>query len=165
MMIRPVKSTDALAICGIYNYYICNTAISFEEAPVSPVEMEIRIRDVAAQYPWFVWEEAGEVLAYAYINTWKNRAAYRYAAELSIYVQHGKEGCGMGGKLMAHLLDAVKKMDIHVLVSGITLPNERSIVLHEKFGFRKTAQFNEIGFKLDRWQHVGYWQLVVNREG
>jgi phosphinothricin acetyltransferase len=164
MMIRPVNAADAPAIRGIYNYYITNTAISFEEDPVSTAEMEGRIRTVTAAYPWFVWEEEGEVLAYAYVNTWKERAAYRYAAELSVYVQHGKEGRGLGKKLMAHLLEAVKKTEIHTLVSGITIPNERSIALHEKFGFQEIARFSEIGFKLDRWQDVGYWELVVKSE-
>jgi phosphinothricin acetyltransferase len=164
MMIRPVNTADAPAIRGIYNYYIANTAITFEEEPVSLAEMERRIRDVTAKYPWFVREEAGELVAYAYVNKWKERAAYRYAAELSIYVKHGKEGQGMGGKLFAHLLEAVKKTEIHALVSGITIPNERSIRLHEKFGFRKIAQFNEIGFKMDTWLDVGYWELIVHRE-
>jgi phosphinothricin acetyltransferase len=164
MMIRPVKTADAPAICGIYNHYITNTAVSFEEDPVSTAEMEGRIRTITAKYPWFVWEEGGEALAYAYVNTWKERAAYRYAAELSVYVRPGKEGQGLGGKLMTHLLEAVNKMEIHTLVSGITIPNERSVALHEKFGFQKIAHFNEIGFKLDRWQDVGYWELVIKRE-
>jgi phosphinothricin acetyltransferase len=164
-MIRPVKTADAQAICGIYNYYIVHTAISFEEAPISAGDMERRIQDVAAKYPWFVWEEAGEIAAYAYVNTWKERIAYRYAAELSIYVKFGKEGHGIGGKLMAHLLEAVRKTNIHALVSGITLPNERSVTLHEKFGFRNIARFNEIGFKLNAWLDVGYWELIIPRGG
>jgi phosphinothricin acetyltransferase len=162
MMIRPVKAADAQAICGIYNYYIAHTAITFEETPVSTGEMERRIRAITAAYPWFVQEEAGEVLAYAYVNKWKERAAYQYAAELSIYVQYGKEGRGMGRNLMVRLLEAVKETEIHALVSGITLPNERSVTLHEKFGFRKIAQFDEIGFKLGEWLDVGYWELILS---
>jgi phosphinothricin acetyltransferase len=164
MMIRPVSIADAAAICGIYNYYILNTVITFEEDPVPTAEMENRIRIVTAKYPWFVREEAGEILAYAYIHTWQERIAYRYSAELSIYVKHGQEGRGMGRELMTHLLEAVEKTKIRALVSGITIPNDRSIALHEKFGFRKVARFNEIGFKLDRWLDVGYWELVFNRE-
>ncbi|MDR1238815.1 MAG: GNAT family N-acetyltransferase [Treponema sp.] len=164
-MIRPVNTADAPAICGIYNYYIVSTAVSFEENPVSVTEMEGRIRAITAQYPWFVWEEAGEVPAYAYVNTWKERAAYRYAAELSIYVRHGREGRGLGRKMMAHLLEAVRKTDIHTLISGITIPNDRSVALHEKFGFQKIARFREIGFKLDAWQDVGYWELILGEGG
>jgi phosphinothricin acetyltransferase len=160
-MVRPVNAADAQAICGIYNYYIANTAITFEEEPISAGEMENRIRAITAKYPWFVWEAAGNIAAYAYVHDWQKRAAYRYAAELSIYVKHGYEGQGIGRKLISHLLEAVKKTEIHVLVSGITMLNERSVALHEKFGFRKIAQFDEIGFKLDKWLDVGYWELII----
>jgi phosphinothricin acetyltransferase len=163
-MIRPVNTADAPAICGIYNYYIANTAISFEEDPVSVAEMEDRIRTVTAEYPWFVREEGSETLAYAYVHKWQERMAYRYAAELSIYVKHGQEGRGMGRELMARLLEAVRETEIRALVSGITIPNDRSIALHEKFGFQKVARFNEIGFKLDQWLDVGYWELIIRSE-
>jgi phosphinothricin acetyltransferase len=161
MMIRPVNAADAPAICEIYNYYIANTAISFEEEPVSASEMEDRIRTVTAEYPWFVREEGGEAAAYAYVHKWQGRMAYRYTAELSIYVKHGREGRGLGRELMARLLEAVQKTEIHTLVSGITIPNDRSIALHEKFGFQKIARFKEVGFKLDQWLDVGYWELII----
>jgi phosphinothricin acetyltransferase len=165
MMIRPVKIADAQGIREIYNYYIVNTAISFEEEPVSASEMESRIRTITAKYPWFVREEEGEILAYTYINTWRERAAYRYSAELSMYVQKGREGQGMGSALMARLLEAARQTEIRVLVSGITIPNERSIALHEKFGFRNAALFKGIGFKLGQWLDVGYWELELKRTG
>jgi phosphinothricin acetyltransferase len=161
-MIRPVSIDDAMAIRDIYNYYIVNTAVSFEEEPLGVREMTERIQKISAKYPWFVWEEAGEVLGYAYVNTWRERAAYRYAAELSIYLKKGYEGKGIGGKLFGHLLEGVKKTNIHALVSGITLPNARSVILHEKFGFKKVTQFNEIGFKMGKWLDVGYWELILS---
>ncbi|GHV51671.1 N-acetyltransferase [Spirochaetia bacterium] len=160
-MIRPVNPADALAISGIYNYYITNTVISFEEEPVSAAEMENRIRAVTAKFPWFVWEDEGTVLGYAYVNTWKERISYRYSVEDSLYLKNGMEGKGIGGKLLAHLLEAVKQTDIHAVVAGITLPNEASIAVHEKFKFKKIAQFNEIGFKMNKWLDVGYWELVL----
>jgi phosphinothricin acetyltransferase len=160
-MIRPVKIEDAQVISGIYNYYIEHTVITFEEAPVSAGEMEKRIRNITAEYPWFVWEEAGAVLGYAYINKWKERSAYRFAAEDSIYLKAGEDGRGLGGKLMAALLDGVKKTAVHGIVAGITLPNERSIALHEKWGFNQIACFKEIGYKHDRWLDVGYWELLL----
>ncbi|GHU72530.1 N-acetyltransferase [Spirochaetia bacterium] len=159
--IRPVKTSDALAICGIYNYYITNTVVSFEERPVGAAEMEGRIKNVTAKFPWFVWEEDGTILGYAYVNTWKERISYRYSVEDSLYIKNGMEGKGIGNKLFAHLLEAVKQTDIHVVVAGITLPNEASVAIHEKFGFKKIAQFNEIGFKMDKWLDVGYWELIL----
>ena len=161
--IRPVTPADCNAICDIYNYYIRNSTISFEEQAVSVPEMEKRIREVTAYYPWFVWEDAGEILGYAYANKWKERTAYRFSAELSIYIKHGLEGKGMGTVLIARLLEELKKTDIHFLLSGITLPNDRSVALHEKFGFTKAAQFHEIGYKHDKWLDVGYWELILKK--
>ncbi|MDR3166454.1 MAG: GNAT family N-acetyltransferase [Treponema sp.] len=160
-MIRPVSLKDARVISEIYNYYVEHTVITFEEIPVSPEEMENRIRTVTAGYPWFVWDEGGTVAGYAYINQWKERSAYRFAAEDSIYLRRGQEGRGIGGKLMAALLEEVKKTTIHGIVAGITLPNERSIALHEKWGFKQIACFNEIGYKHDRWLDVAYWELLL----
>ncbi|MDR2101947.1 MAG: GNAT family N-acetyltransferase [Treponema sp.] len=160
-MIRPVSIADARDIAEIYNYYIEHTVITFEEIPVSLEEMEDRIRNVTAGYPWFVWEEGGTPLGYAYINKWKERSAYRFAAEDSIYLKHGQERRGIGGKMMAALLEAVKKTRVHGIVAGITLPNEGSIALHEKWGFKQIACFNEIGYKHDRWLDVGYWELLL----
>jgi phosphinothricin acetyltransferase len=161
MMIRPVNAGDARDICGIYNHFVENTAVSFEEEALSVSEMENRIREIGAAYPWFVHEEEGAVLGYAYANRFRDRAAYRYSAELSIYVKSGHEGKGIGGGLFARLLEAMKKSSAHVLVSAITVPNERSVGLHEKFGFVKAALFNEIGYKLGEWRDVGYWELVL----
>jgi len=163
-MIRAVSPKDAAAICAMYNYYIENTAFSFEEAPVQTADMEERIRKISANYPYLVWEdEAGEVNGYAYINIWRERSAYRYAAEISIYVRNGFLGRGMGTKLMEKILEEVRKTEIHSLVAGITIPNEKSVALHEKFGFKKAAHFTEIGYKFDQWIDVGYWELRLNQ--
>lgn len=159
-MIRPVTIQDAAAICGIYNYYVTNTVTTFEEAPVSVEEMEDRIREVIAQFAWFVWEEDGEVTGYTYIHRWKERAAYRFAVEDSIYLKQGYEGKGRGKKLLAALLESMGHTAIHTVVAGITLPNERSVALHEQFGFKAAARFPEIGYKADRWLDVGYWVLL-----
>ena len=160
-MIRPVKSNDAMAICSIYNYYIKETVISFEETPISIKEMESRIRDISTTYPWLVWEEEGKLIGYAYVNKWKERSAYGFSVEDSIYLKQGYEHKGIGRKLLTRILDEVKKTNIHAVIAGITLPNEQSVLLHEKLGFKKVAQFDEVGFKCDRWLDVGYWELIL----
>jgi phosphinothricin acetyltransferase len=163
-MLRPVTVNDARSICGIYNYYVKATAITFEEIPVSINEMEDRIRSAASKYPWLVWEEEGETLGYAYVNKWKDRSSYRSSAENSIYIKSGAQGRGIGKKLFAALLGEAQQTGIHALVAGITLPNEQSVGLHEKFGFKKIAEFIEIGYKMNRWLNVGYWQLILEDE-
>ncbi|MDR1058265.1 MAG: GNAT family N-acetyltransferase [Treponema sp.] len=161
-MIRRVTIKDAAGIQEIYNYYVENTAITFEEKPAALGEMETRIRGIGEKYPWFIREDDGdEVLGYAYANAWKERPSYRYSAELSIYVRNGHQGKGIGGELMTLLLEELRKTDIHALISGITLPNEQSVALHERFGFRNIACFREIGFKLGKWLDVGYWELIL----
>jgi phosphinothricin acetyltransferase len=162
-MIRAVKSEDGEAICSIYNHYIEKTVITFEERPLEISEMDERIRKISGKYPYLVWEEAdGAINGYAYANAWRERSAYRYSAELSIYLRDGFQGRGMGRKLMKSLIEEVRKTDIHSLVAGIALPNERSVALHEKFGFKKTAHLEEVGFKFGNWLDVGYWQLRLN---
>jgi phosphinothricin acetyltransferase len=160
-MIRPVKNEDASAICTIYNYYVKETAITFEETPVPIREMEKRITEIGAAYPWFVYDDGIYVLGYAYINKWRERSAYRYSVETAVYVKQGHEGKGIGASLYKPLLEAAKKKGFHSAVAGITLPNKRSVALQEKFGFKKIARFNEIGFKLGKWQDVGYWELLL----
>jgi phosphinothricin acetyltransferase len=160
-MIRIVKPGDAAGICSIYNHYVRETAITFEEIPVSIRDMEGRIRRISGGYPFFIAEENGDIVGYTYLNTWKERSAYRFSAEITIYVRKGHEGKGLGTQLYTRMFESVGKTNLHTILSCITLPNDQSIVLHEKFGFKKTAQFNEIGFKLGSWLDVGYWVLIL----
>jgi phosphinothricin acetyltransferase len=160
-MIRPVKESDAEAIADIYNYYIENTVITFEEIPLSVAEMNARILRISANYPYLVREDEGEITGYAYVNTWKERTAYKYSAETSVYLKHGTQGKGWGKELMGSLLEAIRLTPLHVLISCITLPNEPSIGMVEHLGFKKIGQFHEVGFKNGRWLDVGYWELVL----
>jgi phosphinothricin acetyltransferase len=162
-MIRPITPEDAASVCGIYNYYIENTAATFEDEPVTVTVMENRISAVTARYPWFIYEEAGEVMGYAYIHTWHERSAYRFTVEDSVYIKHGRTGRGIGKVLLARLLEETRKPDIHVLMAVITVPNEASTGLHEKFGFRQVGRFPEVGYKFGRRLDVGYWELIRDR--
>ena len=157
--IRPVKKEDSHRICEIYNHYVQNTCISFEEAPVPREEMEKRISTISSAYPYLIYETDGEILGYAYANRWKERAAYRYVAEVTVYIDKGHLGRGIGRILIKELLDNCKKQGFHALMAVIALPNEASIRLHEEFGFKKAAHFSEVGYKQNRWIDVGYWEL------
>lgn len=158
-MIRPVTPDDAAAIIHIYNHYVTTTAISFEMAPVSEAEMRQRILSYSAQFPWLVYEEAGQVLGYCYATPWKARAAYAHSVESSVYVDKACHARGIGAALYRALLAALASHPVHLVVAGITLPNEKSQRLHEKLGFQQVAHFAEIGRKQDQWQDVGYWAL------
>ena len=159
--IRACTSADAAAICAIYNPYVRETVITFEETPVPTAEMAQRIGDVTAHWPWLVAEEQGAILGYAYATPWKARSAYRFSVETTVYVAPGHMRRGLGAALYRQLIDELRVRGVHAAVGGIALPNAASIALHEKLGFKKIGQFVEIGRKLDRWVDVGYWELIL----
>ena len=160
-MIRACTAADAAAICAIYNPYVLETVITFEETPVSTAEMAQRIADVTARLPWLVAEEGRGLVGYAYATPWKARSAYRFSVESTVYVAPDHMGRGVGTALYRELIDALRRLGMHSAVGGIALPNAASIALHEKLGFRKIGQFVEIGRKFDRWVDVGYWELIL----
>lgn len=159
--IRGVSERDAAALCAIYNPYVRDTVISFEQAPVSEAEMAQRIRDYTATYPWLVAELNGKVAAYAYASRWRTRAAYDYALESTIYVDSAHAGRGIGKPLYLALLAELKSRGVHAVIGCIALPNEASVALHEKCGFVKVAHFPEVGRKFERWVDVGFWQATL----
>lgn len=163
MEIREVKDTDSAQIVEIYNYYVESTSISFEEEPISVEVMQQRIKDVLSLgFPWLVAEVDGQVLGYAYANRWKPRSAYRFTVEPSIYVKLGITSKGIGSTLYSYLLDNLREKQIKNVIGVITLPNESSIRLHERLGFKKVGEFPNIGLKFGEKKSVGYWQLELN---
>jgi len=162
MNLRPATALDAAPICTIYNPYVANTSISFEEDPVSEQEMAKRIADVgAAGLPWLVLEADGRIAGYAYATRWRVRPAYRTSVESSIYLDPAFAGRGLGRLLYGALLDELRQREVHMVIGGIALPNANSIALHEKLGFRKVAHFSEVGMKFGRWTDVAYWELKL----
>ncbi len=159
MNIRPVKLEDAQGIAEVYNYYIQNTHHTFETEPLGIDEMRKRIGGMIEDYPYLVAEEDGEILGYACAAQFRLRDAYEYSVEVSIYVRNAAKQKGIGTQLYTKLFDELAETNVHVIVAGISLPNDVSIRFHEKLGFRKVAHFREIGYKLGRWIDVGYWQM------
>lgn len=159
-MIESAQPSDAPAIAAIYNHYVANTIITFEEQPVSHAEMEQRISETLASFPWLVWKEDGAVLGYANGSAWKSRCAYRYSAESTVYLHPDHVGKGIGAILYEKLITDLQSRGLHSIIAGIALPNPASTGLHEKLGFVKVAHFKEVGYKFDRWIDVGYWELV-----
>lgn len=162
MQIRPAGVRDAEAIARIYNHYVRDTVITFEVDEVDTKTMARRIDETnAAGLPWLVTEHEEEVAGYAYASTWKSRCAYRFSVESTIYLDPGRTGRGIGRPLYAALIDGIRNCAMHVAIGGIALPNPASIALHEALGFRKIGQFEQVGYKFDRWIDVGYWQLTL----
>lgn len=160
--VRAASAADAVALARIYNFYVANTVVTFEETPVSAADMAGRLAGTEAlRLPWLVADSPGGVCGYAYAGRWKDRSAYRRSVEVTVYVESAVIGQGLGTLLYAALFESLRQTDVHVAIGGIALPNEASIALHEKFGMHRIGQFGEVGFKLGRWVDVGYWQCVL----
>jgi L-amino acid N-acyltransferase YncA len=162
VLIRTVEPGDAKAIAAIYNYYIKETKITFEEVEVTDEEMLARISNVDFYLCWLVYVIDNVVIGYAYATKWRVRSAYRFSAELSVYVGINQHHRGVGSQLYSVLIAKLHALGLHSIIGGIALPNPVSIKLHEKFGFKKVAHFNEVGYKHGEWIDVGYWQLLFN---
>lgn len=164
-MIRPVKHADASQICAIYNHYIETSVISFELTPVSVEQMAQRIEQIATMgLPWLVATDGEQLLGYAYATTWKARFAYRFSAEITVYLALQGTAKGVGTALYQALFEVLEAKQIHAVVACIALPNAHSVALHEKFGMRKVGHFEEVGQKFDNWLDVGYWQVNLPRD-
>lgn len=159
MNIRDAESGDAKVVARIYNHYVLNTTITFEEHAITDTEMAQRISDVqVAGLPWLVVESDSELVGYAYATKWRVRHAYRFSVESTVYLVPELSGKGLGSALYSELLSRLTAKGFHLVIGGIALPNAASIALHEKMGFEKVAQFHEVGFKFNRWLDVAYWE-------
>jgi phosphinothricin acetyltransferase len=156
-----VALADASAIARIYNHYVTESIVTFEEAPISNDEAGARVTAVGySALPWVVATESESIVGYAYATRWKERRSYRFSAEVTVYVDPACGSRGIGSKLYGALLPQLASRGVHAAMGGIALPNDASIRLHEKFGFKKVAHFTETGFKFGRWIDVGYWELM-----
>ncbi|PZQ18747.1 MAG: phosphinothricin acetyltransferase [Rhodanobacter denitrificans] len=162
--LRSVAPSDAEAICAIYNPHVRDTIVTFEDVPLTPMQMAERIVQVqGAGYPWWVAEQSGRVVGYAYAARWRSRAAYDPTVETTIYVAADAQRGGIGVPLYDALLGELAERGYHVALGCIALPNPASVAFHERCGFRKVAHHAEVGRKFGRWIDVGFWQRMLQR--
>ena len=159
--IRFAAETDAAQILDIYAPIVEDSAISFEEVAPSRPEMAGRIRSTLERYPWLACEEAGRVLGYAYAGEFRPRGAYRWAVEVTVYVRPDAQRIGIAGGLYTPLLDILRLQGFSKALAGITLPNDVSVALHQRFGFAPVGLLQDVGFKLDGWHDVELWALLL----
>ena len=162
-MIRKAELKDAPAIRDIYNEYVVKSDATFETDPVTVEQMEERISHISHDYPYFVYEEAGQVIGYSYAHPWKERAAYRFTLETTVYISPSHKGKGVGLKLMERLISECKERGFHALIACITEGNEASNNLHLKLGFRQVSKFDQVGMKFDRWLGVVDFELILDK--
>lgn len=163
MNIRSVDVVDAEAICAIYNVYVRDSIVTFEEQAVSVDAMRSRI--TSATLPWVVLEDKGQIIGYSYAQPWRERSAYRHSVETSVYLDSQHTGRGLGRILLVRLLEMLPEKNIRTVMAGIALPNDASVALHQRQGFAKVAHFKEVGWKHDQWIDVAYWQYHLPLQG
>lgn len=159
MDIRPTTEGDLDAILAIINREIREGVAHFGVEPYTPGELREDLRTARERYAFFSAIVDGEVAGYAKGGAWKTRGAYRWAAEIGVYVRQGMQGQGVGRALYESLFRALRSKGIRTLIAGITLPNEASVRLHESMGMTHAATFHKVGYKHGGWRDTGYWEL------
>lgn len=161
-MIRNVQLSDAKRIAEIYNPYIKDTIITFEEELVTERDIAERIKYITTKnLPYIVYEENGDVVGYAYLSNWRTRSAYDITLETSVYIDEKAQAKGLGSILYAELINKAREINIHSLIGVISLPNPISQKLHEKFNFKLVGNFKESGLKFNKLIDVEFWQLIL----
>jgi L-amino acid N-acyltransferase YncA len=150
---------DAAACAAIYAPYVTASAASFEEQAPSAEEFAARIERTSRTHPWLVLEEAERVVGYAYASPHRARSAYRWAADVAIYVDPAHQHRGAGRRLYSALLDLLREQGLRMACAGITMPNDASVALHRAMGFEQVGTYRAIGWKAGAWRDVSWWQL------
>ena len=162
MLIRHADpDRDAAACAAVYAPSITQGVASLEERTPEPREMAGRIRAIARDYPWLVAEIDGQVAGYAYGSRHRERAAYRWSADVTVYVAPAHHRRGVGRALYAALFELLRRQGVYEVCAGVTLPNDASVGLHEAMGFRPVGVYRDIAFKFGRWHSVGWWQMSL----
>ncbi len=163
-MIRPIYVKDVEACRKIYAHSVLNSSASFETEAPTPEDFGARVEKIVSTYPWLVYEEGGQVLGYAYIDRFNPRAAYLWSVLCSVYVAPQAQGRGIGKKLYQKLFPLAESLGYRAVFAGITIPNDPSVRLHEGFGFKRAALYQDVGFKQGRWRDVGWWQMNLGEK-
>jgi L-amino acid N-acyltransferase YncA len=165
LVVRPARADDAVAIQAIYAPYVTDSAISFELEPPTVDQIAARM-SAAPRLPWLLATLDADPAGYAYASRHREREAYRWSVDTSIYLAADACGRGIGRRLYADLLEAVTTLGYVNAFAGIALPNEASVRLHEGLDFSLIGTFPQVGYKDGQWRSVGWWwrQLAVPQD-
>jgi len=162
MVVRHADpAADAAGCAAVYAPFVEGSAISFEYSAPDAAEMGRRIAQLSATHAWLVAEDDGEILGFAYASPHRERAAYRWAAEVSVYIGSAYHRRGIGRALYGTLFELLTRQGYRTVCAGIALPNEASVALHEALGFELVGIYRRIGWKGGTWWDVGWWQLQL----
>lgn len=160
--VRSASERDAGACAAIYAPYVTDTAVTFETHPPSPADMAERIAAASRRHAWVVLEDQGRVVGYAYGAPFHPRAAYRWACEVSVYLELGRRRTGGGRTLYDALLSQLTDRGFRIAVAGMTLPSDASVGLHRAMGFEPVGTYRRVGFKHGAWHDVAWTQRILS---
>lgn len=160
--VRFALLADAPKILSVYEPYVRETDVTFEIAVPKPEDFRNRVKNISADYPYLVCECEGEIIGYAYASKIFTREAYRFDAELSVYIKKEYTSQGIGGALMKALLEILKLQNIVTVYSIITSPNIPSEQLHKKLGFKRVCTFEKAGYKFDSWHDDSWYEIKLS---
>ncbi|HEY6398201.1 MAG TPA: arsinothricin resistance N-acetyltransferase ArsN1 family B [Solirubrobacteraceae bacterium] len=162
MLIRHADpAVDAASCAAIYGPYVSDTVISLEEQPPDEHELRRRMQSITRFDPWLVAVSDGALTGYAYASAHRERSAYRWAVDVTAYVDRENRRRGTGRALYCELLKLLRQQGFHVACAGVTLPNQASVGFHEAFGFVPVGIYNRVAWKMGAWWDVGWWQLEL----
>jgi L-amino acid N-acyltransferase YncA len=165
MDVRDATVADAAACAAIYAPYVTDTAITFETEVPSAEAMADRIAAATSTYAWLVADHEGRVIGYAYGGPYKERPAYRWSCEVSVYVDRAHHRAGAGRALYEALFERLAARGYLMAVAGMTLPNEASVGLHRAVGFEPVGTYRRIGYKHGTWHDVAWTQRALATGG
>lgn len=163
--IRVATEADIEPMLEIYKPIITATVISFETKVPTLEEFAERVKLISVDFPWLVCEINGRIAGYAYGNPHRSRRAYCWSADCSVYVSEDFKKRSVATSLYGHLFPMLKSQGYFNVFAGIALPNPASIALHKKMGFTEVGIYKNVGYKLNRWCDVAWYQLILNSSG
>ena len=162
--IRLAEKHDVPGILEIYAPFILETSVTFEETIPDEELFWERIQGIMTELPFLVCEIDGKIAGYAYASGYRSRASYRWTKEVSVYIHPDFHRKKIAHALYTSLNEMVRYQGIADLLAIISMPNEPSVAFHEQFGYRKSAEFSKVGYKMDQWQNVGWFELFLQDE-
>jgi len=156
--LRVARAEDMSSVCELVNHYIAHTAVNFRTEAQTPGEWLADWTRSSARFPWIVATQGALVVGLAYAGAWNGRQAYGWSCEVTAYVHESLRGLSIGTTLYTRLLALLDAQGYRTNLAVIALPNDGSVALHERFGFRPAGVLERVGYKFGQWKDVGFWQ-------
>ena len=164
IMLRPVTVADAAELVSIYAPYVEQTAVTYECEVPSVEEFQGRIANTTKNYPYLAAVENGIILGYAYASAFHPRAAFRWTAEVTVYLRKEAHGRGIGRMLYEALEEKLKKQNVQTVIALIADPNPESVAFHEKMGYRVAGRLANCAYKLGQWRGMYYMEKFLGKQ-